>query len=191
MSVKQILYKPHILIFFTVLLGCTRTDPGPIANSESDPAPIAQESWDVKLQISEEGVIRLALEAAHMIRYEDPDSVYTLFEKGTDASGRVVASFFDTLGVETGTLIAENVLFNEVEHKMIATGDVLLESAHGRKLESERLLWDQDSGTIEAPGFVSLTTEDQNIRGYELDAREDLSTWTIKRPTGTVRIREP
>jgi len=178
-------------LLFIALSGCTRAEPGPASAADSDRAPMAQESWDVNLQISEKGVIRLVLVAAHMLRYEDPDSVYTIFEKGDEISDRVTVSFFDSSGSGTGILSAEYVLFDEVEHTMIATGDVVLESAEGRMLESERLLWDEDSGTIEAPGFVSLTTEDQNIRGYELEAAEDLRTWTIKRPTGTVRIREP
>ena len=173
-----------------ILSGCARADLDPGGTRELDPSAMTHESWDVNLRISEDGVIRLVLDAAHMLRYEEPDSVYTLFEADT-LSGRVIASFFDSLGVATGTLSAEYVLFDEVEHIMIATGDVVLESTGGRRLESERLRWNEDSGTIQAPGFVSLTTEDQNIRGYELEAREDLNTWTIKRPSGTVRIREP
>ena len=188
MSCSQIVGR--LLLVFS-LSGCSRIDPEPTSIAASQQTPMAHESWDVNLQISEDGVIRLVLDAAHMMRYEDPDSVYTLFEKGDGISDRVAVSFFDSLGEGTGTLSAEYVLFEEVEHTMIATGDVILESAGGRKLESERLLWDEDSGTIEAPDFVSLTTEDQNIRGYELKAREDLRTWTIKRPTGTVRIRDP
>ncbi len=181
------------LVLLIALSGCTRAETGPASASvaDSDRAPMAQESWDVNLQISEEGVIRLVLDAAHMLRYEEPDSMYTLFRKGDEISDRVTVSFYDSTGSRTGALSAEYVRFDEVDHTMIATGDVVLESTEGRTLESERLLWNEDSGTIEAPGFVSLTTEDQNIRGYELEAGEDLRTWTIKRPTGTVRISEP
>lgn len=182
----------HILswvFILSALAACTRMDPLPAPDPDSQREPAAQESWDVKLQITEDGVIRLVLEAAYMRRYENPDSVHTLFEKGDGVLDRVTVSFFDSLAAKTGTLSAEYVLFDEVERTMIATGDVVLESASGRKLESERLIWFQDSGTIEAPGFVSLTTEDQNIRGYELEANESLGTWTIKRPTGTVIIR--
>jgi hypothetical protein len=172
-----------------ILVGCARTEPDPSSTIELSQEAMAHESWDVNLQISEDGVIRLTLDAAHMVRYEDPDSVYTFFEKDGQAS-RVTAAFFDSLGAATGTLSSEYVLFDEAEHTMIANGDVVLESARGRRLESEQILWNEESGSIQAPGFVSLTTEDQNIRGYELEATEDLSTWKIKRPTGTVRIRD-
>ena len=178
------------LVLLMILSGCTRIEPGSAIISDADHVPTAHESWDVNLLITEEGVIRLELDAAHMLRYEDPDSVYTLFQKGDSLADRVTASFFDSLGTGTGTLSAEYVLFDEVEHTMIATGDVVLESTGGRRLESEKVLWNEELGTIQAPGFVSLTTEDQNIRGYELDADEDLKAWTIKRPTGTVRITE-
>ena len=171
--------------------GCSPADRRQGGRDEAFEGPVAQESWDVVLQISERGVIRLVLDAAHMVRYEHPDSVHTLFERGEDGNDRVTATFYDSTGAKTGTLSAESVLFDEEAHTMVATGDVVLESNEGRKLKSEEVFWDKDSRTIEAPHFVSLTTEDQHIRGYELVADEDLKTWSLSRPTGTVTIREP
>jgi lipopolysaccharide assembly outer membrane protein LptD (OstA) len=135
-------------------------------------------------------VIRLVLDADHMIRYDDPDSLYTVFQRSDAGEARVKASFFDSLGLPTGTLTAERIMFDETGHVMIATGDVILQSEDGRRLQSEKIIWDEEARSGHAPGYVSLTTEDQNIRGYELDASEDLARWKLKRPTGTVRIRE-
>jgi LPS export ABC transporter protein LptC len=162
--------------------GCT-----PVEHAEEEPpplGPIAQESSDVNLQISEKGVIRLELNAARMRRYEDPDSLYTIFDNGDDSSGRVGATFFDSLGQQSGTLSAEYVRFDETTREMIAAGDVVVESGEGRRLQTERLVWNEEAGTIEAPGFVSLTADNQNIRGYEFNASEDLLTWTLLRTTG-------
>lgn len=170
-------------------IGCTKVQPDSTL-SEEQIGPMAQESRDVILQISERGVVRLELEAGRMMRYEDPDSVYSLFESNDGGGSRVTATFFDSTGSMTGTLSAERIRFNETDHTMIANGDVVLESGAGRRLQSEELRWDEDRGMIEAPGFLSLTTEDQNIRGYELEATEDLSSWSIQRPTGRVTIRE-
>ena len=182
--------RSMLILALLGVAGCTPTDLEQADPDEVVQGPLAQESWDVNLQISEEGVIRLELDAAYMLRYDDPDSLYTLFDRGATAEDRVTATFFDSLGTQNGTLSAESVRFDEVDHTMIATGDVVLSSVEGRTLESEELHWDKDSRSIGAPGFVSLTTEDQQIRGYELVADEDLGTWSIERPTGTVTIRE-
>lgn len=150
--------------------------------------PLAQESWDVSLQISEDGVIRIQLDAAHMIRYDDPDSVLTIFDADS-SGGTVTATFYDSLGSETGVVTAHKVLFDQHDKAMIASGDVLIESSNGRTLRTERVFWFEDAGRIEAPGFVSFTTEDQNITGYEMEATEDLDEWSIRRVSGTVTIR--
>lgn len=178
-----------VVTLISLLIGCTRMETADNSPTELQ-GPLAQESWDVSLEISEKGVIRLTLEAAHMLRYEEPDSVFAMFERSDTLTDRVTASFFDSLGIGTGTLIAERIRFDEVDHSMIASGDVVLTSSDGSKLETEELLWDEGEGTISAPGFVSLMTDDRNLRGYELEANEDLSNWSIKRLSGSVRIRE-
>jgi len=181
----------RLFIIAILLAGCARTEPESAEELSSVEGPLAQESWDITFSISQQGVIRMVLEAAHMVRYDDPDSLYTVFERGDAPADRVRATFYDSTGVQTTNLTAESVLFDEKDHTMIARGDVVLESEQGRKLESEYVEWNEDARTIEAPDFVSLTTENQHIMGYELIANEDLSTWSIKRPTGTVLIREP
>lgn len=185
--------RPYISLLLALVMAgslaaCSRYESSSGDLEEPD-APMTQESRDVTLEISDEGVIRLVLEAGHMVRFEDPDSVYTVFQE-SETDNRVRALFFDSLGQETGRLASERVLFDEIKRVMIARGDVVLESSDGRRLQSETIIWDEVSHSVEAPGFVSLTTEEQNIRGYELVASEDLDRWTLKRPTGTVQIRE-
>jgi hypothetical protein len=170
-------------------LGCTEVRQRPQAG-ESDPVgPIAQESRDVSLEISENGILRLVLEADLMLRYDDPDSLYTIFRRGEDTDTRVNATFYDSLGNLSGTLSAERVRFNEIDNTMLANGDVVVDSDRGQ-LESEEVHWDEESGQISAPGFVSLTTDKENFQGYDLEANEDLSRWSLKKPTGTFTIEE-
>ncbi len=152
-------------------------------------APGYQESWRVEFRVTERGVIRMVLAAPYMVRYDEPDSLYTRFSASDSVADRVVVTFYDSLGALTGTLTANVVLLDEASYKMIASGDVILASETGRRLESERIIWDDASKQIEAPGFLSLTTEDENIRGYRLRADEDLDSWEIERVTGTVAVR--
>jgi hypothetical protein len=170
-------------------IGCTEIEYRRQDIGVDEIGPIAHESWDVNLEISEDGVLRLVLEAAHMTRFDDPDSLYTIFEKDDDPQSRVKTTFYDSLGNLSGTLSAEKVWFNEIDNTMIATGDVVVES-DGGQLKSEEVHWDEESQQIVAPGFVSLTTDRENFQGYDFEANEDLSTWSLKKPTGTFTVEE-
>jgi hypothetical protein len=180
----------QILVVSLVLGACSRAD---IPTGQIDQAqrPALQESWDIVLNVSNQGVPRMKLAAWHMERYDDPDSLFTFFEHNPQVAGDVVrATFFDTVGVESAVLTAESVRFDEESEHLIAVGDVRVISSSGRLLESETLHWDQAERTIEVPGSVYLQTEDETIRGFDLVADENLDTYVIRRITGTVVVRE-
>jgi lipopolysaccharide assembly outer membrane protein LptD (OstA) len=50
-------------------------------------------------------------------------------------------------------------------------------------------MWNQAEKKIYATGFVRITTPDEIIYGNGLEAKEDFSEYTIKKVTGTVKIK--
>lgn len=186
--------RPAPVIALCLVLGassCTYHTDIPTSQVEQAQRPALQESWEVVLRISDAGTQRIQLEAWHMERYDDPDSLFTLLDSNPDVpDDRVRATFYDSAGVSSGTLTAESVRFDEDGEQLNASGDVRVRSSSGRLLEAELVRWDQAARRITAPGFVYLETEDEKIRGFGLDADEDLSSYAIRRITGTVVIRE-
>jgi len=174
-----------------MLTSCSR-DPETAGDQvEAAQRPDLQESWGVELQVSEMGIARMHLEAWHMERYDDPDSLFAFFERNPDVDGdRVQAIFYDSLGDQSATLTAESVRFDDENEQLIATGDVRVVGQTGRILQCELLNWDQVERSISAPGFVYLQTEDEKIRGFDLVGDENLDNYVIRRITGTVVVRE-
>ncbi len=174
-----------------LLSSCTYSADIPTGQLEQAQRPALQEGWSVALNISEAGMPRIRIAAWHMERYDDPDSLFTLLDRNADvADDRVHATIFDSTGAQSAELVAESVRFDEDGERLIATGDVRVHSSSGRLLQAEELHWDQAKRRINVPGFVYLETEDEKIRGFDLDAVEDLSDYVIRRITGTVVIRE-
>jgi len=175
----------------TTAAACSRAAEVPTGQVEQAQRPALQESWDIILNISEAGVSRIRLTAWHMERYDDSDSLFTLFESNPDsASDRVEATFHDSTGVENASMTAESVRFDEEGERLVATGDVHVSASSGRLLEAEVLHWDQSRRRITVPGFVYLKTEGEEIRGFDLEADENLDNYVIHRITGTVVVRE-
>ena len=175
----------------TTAAACSRAAEVPTGQVEQAQRPALQESWDIVLNISEAGVSRIRLTAWHMERYDDPDSVFTLFESNPDSTNdRVEATFYDSTGAENASMMAQAVRFDEEGERLVATGDVHVTASSGRMLEAEVLHWDQPGGRITVPGFVYLVTEGEEIRGFDLEADEDLGNYVIHRITGTVVVKE-
>lgn len=60
----------------------------------------------------------------------------------------------------------------------------------GRRLETPRLTWLEADKRIRAPGFARITSPTEDVRGYNLDAAEDLSTYRLTRIVADVEVDE-
>jgi LPS export ABC transporter protein LptC len=141
--------------------------------------------------ISEDGLPRVRIQAASMAEYEQEDSTYIVLSSDADSLGpQVLISVFDSLGNPSATIQADQVRYYRGTDQYEAQGQVVVTAPDDRRLESEHLALDEPSATIRTPGFVRITTPDEQIQGYELEADEDLSFYKLARVTGQVIVRE-
>ena len=148
-----------------------------------------QESWNAELVVSNDGVRRTLLRAEVWQEFGENDSTYSVLSSNSD-SGRVEAEIFDKSGERTALVQSIEMRFHPGEGHIIASGDVIVRTNTDRVLETEKLLWWEDSGRIEAPGFVKLTAPRETIQGYELDSDESLENYTLGRVTGQIMVDE-
>lgn len=181
-----------------LVAGCQQQPRGDFDAAEVEEAMRPdQESWDVHYVITEvnEGEAasqpRLALVAGYMARYEVPDSTYLLLKPDTSAQEqRVRAYLFDAAGDSSAVVVADQMRYLEAARRFEAWGEVEVETQEGRRLESERLHWFEDTRQLTTEGFVRITTEHEQIQGYDLVADEDLEAYTLARVTGQVTVED-
>lgn len=156
-----------------------------------------QESWDVQFSVNQvrhddsTSHPRMQMIAHHMAQYETEDSTYTLLQASPDSlAGHVTAYLFDERGDSSATLTAHRLVYFEEEGRVDARDDVVVVTRDGKRLECEHLIWWEEERTIYTPGFVRITTPKERIRGYELDADENLDTYRLARVTGQVTLEE-
>jgi len=60
-------------------------------------------------------------------------------------------------------------------------------TAAGEILETDELWWDRASGYLQAPGWVRLQTPKEEVRGYGLEATNNLRTYKLRRIQGLIQ----
>ena len=174
-----------------LLAGCTRQAGPPPSAADVPDGPVPDyESWDVTLNLSEQGRPRARLQAPYLARFAVQDSSYTLMEIGPDSTTRVTVYLYDEAGDASATVHADQLFYFDEEGRFEARGDVQVETVTGKRLFSEHLRWDEAARKVRTPGFVRILTAEERIQGYNLMADEDLSTYTLARVTGQVTVRE-
>ncbi len=102
----------------------------------------------------------------------------------------VYIEFYDEKGVKSTTLKANrgiryaNNLYN-------VRGNVIVNNLEkGETLNNEELNWKPETKTIYTEKFVTITTAEEILKGEGLDAAQDLSRYSIRRPTGIFPLKQ-
>ena len=167
-------------------LGCSdrpaEPSPGPVG-----PRP-AREAWNVRLTLSEQGRLRLRLNAPYLAAYEG-DSTYAVL-RGDTTGVPVTLSLFDANGDTTASVTAPEVVYREAERRFEASGPVVVIARGGRRLDAQRLVWNDALQRLDAPGPVTFASPTEHVTGRNLTANEDLTRYTLGQVTATVVVQQ-
>jgi LPS export ABC transporter protein LptC len=129
-----------------------------------------------------QGVRRMLLKADYIARYEKEDST----------TARVVhADFYDQEGEHSSVLTSNFGVIKENSKELWVSGEVVVISDEGVKLETETLRWEPNIDRIITDDFVKVTREKDILTGYGLEADQELKNIKIKREVKGVLREAP
>lgn len=108
----------------------------------------------------------------------------------TELSEGLELVFFDSLGREASTLTARRGTILPKEKRMEVNEQVVVVNAKGERMETEQLIWLQDSAKVVTDKAVRVERDGSIIHGMGLDANEDFSRYTVRRITGILHMTE-
>ena len=150
------------------------------ANAANLAEPGVERGKNIELFYSEYGNVKVRVTAPTVTRFLT-DNPYTEFNDGLK-----VDFYNDSLRV-TSNLTANYGIRYENEMKTIMRNDVQVVNENNEHLSTEELIWDEKNHRIYSDKFVKITTPDQVIYGEGMEADEQLTTYKIKKPQGTIR----
>ncbi|MEZ4757315.1 MAG: LPS export ABC transporter periplasmic protein LptC [Flavobacteriales bacterium] len=106
----------------------------------------------------------------------------TLLEEG------VRLEFFDSVGGPGSVLTSRRGVIMHQARRMEAIGEVVFVNSKGERLETEMIIWYQDSARIYTDKAVRIQRGDDIIHGQGLVAAEDFSRYQVQHVTGTLQM---
>lgn len=145
----------------------------------------SQTGKGISLYYTDSTIIKIKLDSPYMLMYDkDVKEPFTLMPKG------LLVTFYDEDGKQTTTLKANYGIKYDRSKRTEVKYDVEVVNANGEKLNTEHLIWDENTRKISTNAFVKITTGDKIIMGKGLDANEDFSKYEIREVTGMIAIEE-
>ena len=168
------------IIFGMILMVSCVNDIDDVNNAAKLAEPGVERGKNIELFYSEYGNVKVRVTAPTVTRFLT-DNPYTEFNDGLK-----VDFYNDSLRV-TSNLTANYGIRYENEMKTIMRNDVQVVNENNEHLSTEELIWDEKNHRIYSDKFVKITTPDQVIYGEGMEADEQLTTYKIKKPQGTIR----
>lgn len=153
-----------------------------LTNKEKKPVTKGK---NVELLYSEEANVKIKVTAPLMEEYGKLEE-----NKYIEMTEGIKVQFFDSTQHITSTLTANYAIHQVTQKFMEAKNNVVVVNDKGEKLNTEHLVWYEDSSKIYSDEFVKITTQDEIIMGEGMEANQDFSKWKIHKIKGTINVKE-
>jgi LPS export ABC transporter protein LptC len=137
---------------------------------------------NIELYYSEKDQVKVKMVAAEMQEFETGDRE---FPKG------IYMEFYDEFGRMESTLRANQAYFFKKENQWRGRGKVEVKNiAKNEQLNTEELFWKPGEEKIFTEKFVTIRQQGDVIYGEGLEAKQDMSDYVIKKPTGDFEVKD-
>lgn len=143
----------------------------------------SERAESVELRFSDSGRIKAVLFAPVMERFPVKEP-YTRFDKG------VTGYFYGPSGRIENSLKAKHGISYDSKKLVELKNDVQLINYKKERLNTEKLIWDQNTGKIYTDALVKITTSENIIFGEGFEANQDFTEYKIFKVKGEISLNE-
>lgn len=157
-----------------IFSSCTKQSIQDLPSREGVPD---QESWEVSIILTDQGMIRAKIRSGHLEKYNEKEFIML------DSS--VTVDFFDSDEKHTSILTSNKAEVDQSSNDMKAIGNVVAVSDSGISLYSNTLVWDSKNEKLRTKDKIMITTlEKDTLYGIGFESDSDLENWKIINPSG-------
>lgn len=183
------LLKHTYVLSFIGLLMCVfsscETNRNEVMAMEEKKIMPSQTGKDITMLYTDSTFLKVRLEAPQMVMYDKgTKEPMTIMPKG------LYVVFFDDKGKQSTTLKANYGIRYEASKRMEAKYNVEVVNVTGEKLNTEHLVWDENTKQITSDAFVKITTAKEIIMGKGLRSNQDFTQYEILEITGTIQVED-
>lgn len=139
---------------------------------------------DVTTLISDSGVTRYRITAESWEMFDKAEPPYWEFKKGI-----YLEKFDEELNIEA-SLEADYAHYDEDSQIWHLVGHVHSLNQQGEEFDTPELFWNQKTERVYSDSAISIHKETSIIHGIGFDSNQELTKYTIRKPTGVFPLKE-
>jgi LPS export ABC transporter protein LptC len=165
------------ILFFFYLTSCDEKQEEKINYVYQGPLMTVE---NLSVMYSDSGNVKVKMNSAKQLKLQNEDEVYPK---------TIYVNFLDKNSVEYSSLRGDSARFYKSEQYYKIMGNVFFfNRLKQQSLSTEVLIWNPSKRRIYTDKAVKIQTPTDEIRGIGLDADQDFTKYSIRRPTGFFSI---
>ena len=171
-----------LAIALLIFAGCSDSEKKAIVKKKKGAFESAEFAEKVTIEYTDSGKLRARVYSPILMAVKAKRNPYLLMKKG------LKVDFYDEKGVLESYMTAEYGISYMDEKKVIVRRNVEILNIKGETLNTEELVWDQQTGVIRTDKFVKITVQDQITTGTGLISNQAFTDWEIINYSGTINL---
>lgn len=182
---ERITFVVLLVLLCMIIVSCGKEDKRHRADAITNRASMpALEAYDVSTLISDSGITRYRMTAPKWLVFDKADTPYWEFPEG------VYLEKFNLQLKADATVEADYAYYNEPAQRWTLIGNVKALNLEGERFETPLLYWDQKSEKVYSDSSIVIIRDQSIITGVGFVSNQEMTKYTIKRPTGVFPIVE-
>lgn len=174
-----------LLVVIVGVMACQRHDVRLRADAVTDRSVMpALDAQEVTTLISDSGITRYRITAAKWLIFDKADTPHWEFPNG------IYLEKFNADLESDATVEADYAYYNEPAQRWTLAGNVKALNQKGEMFETPLLYWDQQSESVYSDSAIVITKETSIIQGIGFRSNQEMTNYTILRPTGVFPVKE-
>lgn len=167
----------YLLLLSVILFGCSEKKK--ISAPYEYTGPVLEVD-NLNVSYSDSGRVIVKMNTAKQLRLQNEDEVYPK---------AVYVNFIDKSGVEYSSLRGDSGRFIRSDQKYKIMGNVFFYNRVAQQsLATEILYWNPQTKKIYTDEKVKINTPARQLQGVGMEAEQDFSKYTVRRPTGIFEV---
>lgn len=140
---------------------------------------------DVSTFVSDSGYTRYHITADVWRMYEDAPDPFWKFPRG------LFLEQFDEDLKPAANVICDSATYFSRRRIWRLDGNVVMVNTERDSFLTQQLFWDQNRQLVYSDSFIHIVRADRIIEGYGFESNQNMTAYTVMRPTGIIPVNRP
>ncbi|MDE6287436.1 MAG: LPS export ABC transporter periplasmic protein LptC [Muribaculaceae bacterium] len=164
---------------------CSRENRSYVAPISDPAATPTMSTTDVETFISDSGYTRYHISTPLWLMYDEAEEPFWRFPSG------LFLEQYDENMQPAADIVCDSAVYFSRKRLWRLDGHVVMVNTLRDSFLTTQLYWDQYNQNVYSDSFIHIVRQDRIIEGYGFKSNQNMTAYTVHRPTGIIPVERP